>query len=82
MRFINTLHEGETIRGIYLCKTKRTAETRNGKPYDNLLLQDKTASNRLELLFLLRLVFQVEERLCRPAYRNCRQIPCMRPLIL
>ncbi len=22
MRFINTLHEGETIRGIYLCKTK------------------------------------------------------------
>ena len=44
MRFINTLHEGETIRGIYLCKTKRTAETRNGKPYDNLLLQDKTGT--------------------------------------
>ena len=42
MRFINTLREGETIRGIYLCKKKRTAETRNGKPYDNLLLQDKT----------------------------------------
>ena len=39
MRFINTLREGETIRGIYLCKTKRTAETRNGKPYDNLLLK-------------------------------------------
>mgnify|MGYP000523769980 FL=1 len=44
MRFINTLHEGETIRGIYLCKTKRTAETRNGKPYDNLILQDKTGT--------------------------------------
>ena len=44
MRFINTLHEGETIRSIYLCKTKRTAETRNGKPYDNLLLQDKTGT--------------------------------------
>ena len=44
MRFINTLREGETIRGIYLCKTKRTAETRNGKPYDNLLLQDKTGT--------------------------------------
>ena len=42
MRFINTLREGETIRNIYLCKGKRSAETRNGKPYDNLILQDKT----------------------------------------
>lgn len=42
MRFINTLREGDTIRSIYLCKVKRTAETRNGKPYDNLTLQDKT----------------------------------------
>lgn len=42
MRYINGLHEGETIRNIYLCKGKRSAETRNGKPYDNLLLQDKT----------------------------------------
>lgn len=42
MRYINTLHEGETIRNVYLCKGKRSAETRNGKPYDNLLLQDKT----------------------------------------
>ncbi len=44
MRFINTLREGDTIRSIYLCKTKRTAETRNGKPYDNLILQDKTGT--------------------------------------
>lgn len=44
MRYINTLREGDTIRSIYLCKTKRTAETRNGKPYDNLLLQDKTGT--------------------------------------
>ena len=42
MRYINTLREGETIRNIYLCKGKRSAETRNGKPYDNLILQDKT----------------------------------------
>ena len=42
MRYINGLCEGETIRNIYLCKGKRSAETRNGKPYDNLLLQDKT----------------------------------------
>ncbi len=44
MRFINTLREGDTIRAIYLCKTKRSAETRNGKPYDNLILQDKTGT--------------------------------------
>ena len=44
MRYINSLHEGETIRSIYLCKGKRSAETRNGKPYDNLLLQDKTGT--------------------------------------
>lgn len=44
MRYINTLQEGETIRNVYLCKGKRSAETRNGKPYDNLLLQDKTGT--------------------------------------
>lgn len=44
MRYINTLREGETIRNIYLCKGKRSAETRNGKPYDNLILQDKTGT--------------------------------------
>ncbi len=44
MRFINTLREGDTIRSIYLCKIKRSAETRNGKPYDNLILQDKTGT--------------------------------------
>ena len=42
MTYMNGLHEGETIRNVYLCKGKRSAETRNGKPYDNLLLQDKT----------------------------------------
>ena len=44
MRYINTLHEGETIRNIYLCKGKRSAETRNGKAYDNLIFQDKTGT--------------------------------------
>jgi len=44
MRYIKDLHEGETIRNVYLCKGKRSAETRNGKPYDNLILQDKTGT--------------------------------------
>ena len=44
MRFIDGLCEGETIRNVYICKGKRSAETRNGKPYDNLILQDKTGT--------------------------------------
>lgn len=44
MRYIHSLREGETIRNVYLCKGKRSAETRNGKPYDNLILQDKTGT--------------------------------------
>ncbi len=44
MRYINTLAPGELIRNVYLCKGKRSAETRNGKPYDNLILQDKTGT--------------------------------------
>ncbi|MCP1110276.1 3'-5' exoribonuclease YhaM family protein [Ohessyouella blattaphilus] len=44
MKFIGTIKEGDTIRDIYFCKGKRSAETRNGKPYDNLILQDKTGT--------------------------------------
>ena len=42
MRFINELHEGDRINGIYLCKQKQPAVTKNGKPYENLIIQDKT----------------------------------------
>ena len=42
MRFINELHEGNRISGIYLCKQKQSAVTKNGKPYDSIILQDKT----------------------------------------
>lgn len=44
MRYIETLHEGERINEIYLCKTKQSALTKAGKPYDNLVLQDKTGT--------------------------------------
>ncbi len=44
MKYIKDLHDGDSIRSIYLCKGKRTAETRNGKPYDSLILQDKTGT--------------------------------------
>ena len=42
MRFLNELHEGDRINGIYLCKQKQSAVTKNGKPYENIILQDKT----------------------------------------
>ena len=42
MRFLNELHEGDRISGIYLCKPKQPAVTKNGKPYENIILQDKT----------------------------------------
>lgn len=42
MRFLNELHEGDRISGIYLCKQRQSAVTKNGKPYDSIILQDKT----------------------------------------
>ena len=42
MRYIETLHEGEKINEIYLCKQKHTFLNKSGKPYDSLQLQDKT----------------------------------------
>jgi 3'-5' exoribonuclease len=44
MKYINELRDGDSVRAIFLCKGKRTAETRNGKPYDNVMLQDKTGT--------------------------------------
>ncbi len=60
MRFLNELHEGDRISGIYLCKQKQPAVTKNGKPYENIILQDKTGMmdgkiwdpNSLELMIL------------------------------
>lgn len=44
MKFIETLREGERINEIYLCKSKQATLTKSGKPYDNVLLQDKTGT--------------------------------------
>lgn len=42
MRYLNDLHEGDRVSGIFLCKQKQSAVTKNGKPYENIILQDKT----------------------------------------
>lgn len=44
MKYISSLREGERISEIFLCKSKQTAMTKAGKPYDNVILQDKTGT--------------------------------------
>lgn len=44
MKYIESLREGERINEIYLCKSKQSALTKAGKPYDNVVLQDKTGT--------------------------------------
>lgn len=42
MKYIETFREGEKIGDIYLCKHRTSAVTKNGKPYETILLQDRT----------------------------------------
>lgn len=44
MKFIKDYKEGDRVSDIYLCKHKQTAVTKNGKPYVNVILQDKTGT--------------------------------------
>ena len=44
MKYIKDFHDGDRINDIYLCKHKQSAVTKTGKPYDNVILQDKTGA--------------------------------------
>ncbi|MBR6478547.1 MAG: HD domain-containing protein [Lachnospiraceae bacterium] len=44
MKFLNELKEGDRVSDVYLCKHKASAVTKNGKNYDNVILQDKTGT--------------------------------------
>lgn len=44
MKYIRDYNDGDRIFDIYLCKHKASAVTKNGKPYDNVVLQDKTGT--------------------------------------
>lgn len=44
MKYIKELREGDRIAGVYLCKQKQSAVTKNGKAYENVILQDKTGT--------------------------------------
>lgn len=44
MKFIKEFKEGDRVFDIYLCKHKQSAVTKNGKAYENVVLQDKTGT--------------------------------------
>lgn len=44
MKFIKDYNDGDRVFDIYLCKHKTAAVTKNGKPYESLILQDKTGT--------------------------------------
>lgn len=44
MKYIKDYKDGDRIFDVYLCKHKVSAVTKNGKPYDTVILQDKTGT--------------------------------------
>lgn len=44
MKFIETFREGDRIGDVYLCKYKQSAVAKNGKTYENVVLQDRTGT--------------------------------------
>lgn len=44
MKYIKDYKEGDRVFDIYLCKHKQSAVTKNGKPYETVILQDKTGT--------------------------------------
>ncbi len=44
MKFIKEYKDGDRVFDIYLCKHKQSMVTKNGKPYESVVLQDKTGT--------------------------------------
>ena len=44
MKYLKDYKDGDRVSDIYLCKNKQSAITKNGKSYDNVMLQDKTGT--------------------------------------
>ncbi len=44
MKYIKEFREGGRVAGVYLCKHRQSAVTKNGKAYENVILQDKTGT--------------------------------------
>lgn len=44
MKYLKDYREGDRVQGVYLCKHKQAAVTKNGKNYLNVILQDKSGT--------------------------------------
>lgn len=44
MKYIRDYKDGDRVFDIYFCKFKSSAVTKNGKSYDNVIIQDKTGT--------------------------------------
>lgn len=44
MKYIKDYKDGDRVFDVYFCKFKSSAMTKNGKNYDNVILQDKTGT--------------------------------------
>ena len=44
MRYLDSLREGDNINEVYLVKSRKSDVTKTGKPYEKLVLADKTGS--------------------------------------
>lgn len=44
MKYIEAFREGDKINEVYLCKYKQMATAKNGKAYENVILQDKSGT--------------------------------------
>ena len=44
MKYIKDYRDGDRVFDVYFCKYKSSAVTKNGKAYDNVILQDKTGT--------------------------------------
>lgn len=44
MKYLKDYKDGDRVYDIYLCKFKQAAVTKNGKPYETVILQDKTGT--------------------------------------
>lgn len=44
MKYLKDYRDGDRVSEIYLCKHKQSAVTKNGKPYETVILQDKSGT--------------------------------------
>ncbi len=44
MKYIESFRESDNVMDVYLVKYRQSAVTKNGKPYENVILQDKTGT--------------------------------------